>query len=315
MSSEQDKSKQIGLGDITKGSFGLTGLADLKNGLRAGLVDNYESLRVQELMAQLDVERRARNDLQSELESRELVYAEREEKFIKRQREYEKSIMRKQEEALNHREQLENELEKRQSEFQQALQQLKQEKELLSEEARNNIKSKSSSYVEQALKDLSEKENKFYRSAQTWSRVGAGAISIAIVFFCTITYLIFSAIPNPITWEFIVFSVFKGLVVLAMFAALSKYAFVLGDSYMQESLKNADRQHAINFGKFYLESYGAAADWAQIKEAFEHWNMTGSNAFSRGEIAPLDIGALERAVAVVEKFGKCLPSFGKGKNE
>jgi hypothetical protein len=49
---------------------------------------------------------------------------------------------------------------------------------------------------------------------------------------------------------------------------------------MREALKNADRRHAINFGKFYLESYGAAAEWSQVKEAFEHWNITGENAFS-----------------------------------
>lgn len=95
-----------------------------------------------------------------------------------------------------------------------------------------------------------------------------------------------------------------------MLAGLAKYAFLLGNSYMQEALKNADRRHAINFGKFYLESYGAAAEWSQVKEAFEHWNITGSNAFKRAEESMPDISALEKAVSLVERAGKVLPKSG-----
>lgn len=76
---------------------------------------------------------------------------------------------------------------------------------------------------------------------------------------------------------------------------------------MREALKNADRRHAINFGKFYLESYGAAADWSQVKEAFEHWNITGSDAFSRKEEAQIDVSAIEKAATLLERLGRSLP--------
>jgi hypothetical protein len=76
---------------------------------------------------------------------------------------------------------------------------------------------------------------------------------------------------------------------------------------MEEALKNADRRHAINFGKFYLESYGAAADWAQVKEAFEHWNIAASNAFSRSDSSLPDISVLEKSVALIERVSKALP--------
>ena len=72
--------------------------------------------------------------------------------------------------------------------------------------------------------------------------------------------------------------------------------------------------HYINFGKFYLESYGAAAEWTQIKEAFEHWNITGSNAFSKTEENQLDVTALEKVATVIEKIGKALSNLSKDKN-
>ena len=77
---------------------------------------------------------------------------------------------------------------------------------------------------------------------------------------------------------------------------------------MREALKNADRRHAINFGKFYLQSYGAAADWTQIKEAFEHWNITGENAFSKPENSKLDVTILEKIFCAIENLGKSMPT-------
>jgi hypothetical protein len=68
---------------------------------------------------------------------------------------------------------------------------------------------------------------------------------------------------------------------------------------MREALKNGDRRHAINFGKFYLESYGAAAEWSQIKEAFEHWNIAGNSSFGGEPSMPVDATALEKVVSVV----------------
>lgn len=107
---------------------------------------------------------------------------------------------------------------------------------------------------------------------------------------------------------------FKGVVGLALFAALSKYAYSLGNSYMREALKNGDRRHAINFGKFYLESYGAAADWGQIKEAFEHWNIEGANGFGKTDETQIDLTALEKVAITLEKIGKALPYQAKEKS-
>ena len=57
---------------------------------------------------------------------------------------------------------------------------------------------------------------------------------------------------------------------------------------MHESLKSGERLHAIKFGEFYLDAYGADAEWDQIKEAFENWNISGSSAFSRKEAENTD---------------------------
>lgn len=242
-----------------------------------------------------------------ELEAREKMFAQREKQLASRQREFEQRLMHRQAETEHLRERLQTEIAERESKVQQALIDLAREKERYNEESRKKIEATSKDYVADALDTLDKKEAQFHRISKIWSVIGAASLAGSIGFFGYITLSSAVSLPSPITWEFIAFSVFKGLVAVALLAGLAKYSFLFSSSYMQEALKNADRRHAINFGKFYLESYGAAAEWSQVKEAFEHWNITGSNAFKRSDEAMPDISALEKAVALVERASKAMP--------
>lgn len=253
-------------------------------------------------------------EIQKELEARERFFADREKKLFERQREFEEHFMLRQHEAVELKSKLEDQLASREAELQQTLQQLKLEKERYNEESRKKIELKSKDYVADALDTLDKKETEFHKISKIWSGIGAASLVGGLGFFGYVTVASFTTIPNTVTWEFITFSVFKGLISVVLFAALAKYAFLFSSSYMREALKNADRRHAINFGKFYLESYGAAAEWSQIKEAFEHWNISGANAFSKPEENQLDVTALEKIASVCERIGKALPALNKEKN-
>ena len=198
-------------------------------------------------------------------------------------------MVKRQEEAEALRAKLEHEVISREAQLQEALQQLNLEKERYTEENRKKIEHTSKNYVSDTLSALEKKETQFHLISKIWSVIGVVSLAGGLGFFGYVTISNFASIPNPVSWEFITFSVFKGLIVVALFVALAKYAFLFSNSYMRESLKNADRRHAINFGNFYLESYGGAAEWAQIKEAFEHWNIIGTNAFSKIDESQLDV--------------------------
>lgn len=250
-------------------------------------------------------------ELHKELEAREKFFADREKKLFERQREVEEQLVRRQHEAEQLRIRLEQEIVQRESQLSEAMQALQIEKARYTEESRKNIERKSKDYVSEALESLNIKEEKFHFLSKLWSSIGALSLFLGVGFFGYVTVASFASLPTVITWEFIALSVFKGLIAVALFAALSKYAFLFSNSYMQEALKNGDRRHAINFGKFYLESYGAAAEWIQIKEAFEHWNITGSNAFNKHEENKIDITALEKITDAIEKIGKIIPAVSK----
>lgn len=248
-------------------------------------------------------------EFQKERQERESMFAQREKQLTMRHRDFEEHLMKRQAEVEHLRDRLQTDIAEREQKLQQALVDLALEKERYNEESRKKIERTSKDYVADALETLDRKETQFHAISKIWSGVGAASLAAATAFFAYLTLSTAIALPSPITWEFLAFAVFKGLVAVALLAGLAKYAFLLGNSYMQEALKNADRRHAINFGKFYLESYGAAAEWSQVKEAFEHWNITGTNAFKKTEESMPDISALAKAIALVERAGKALPTL------
>lgn len=246
-------------------------------------------------------------DLQRQLAEREALFAEREKKLMERQRDFERQLMRRQAESESLRQHLAEEVASREAKLQQALIALEQEKERYNEESRKRIEQTSQGYVTEALDLLDKKERQFHRLSKLWASVGAASLIAGMGYFVYLTVASAAAMPAAITWEFIVFSALRGLLAVALLFALARYAFLYSNSYMREALKNADRTHAINFGKFYLQSYGAAADWSQVKEAFANWNTTGSNAFTPGGEPELDLPAIEKATGLLERLAKVLP--------
>ena len=107
-------------------------------------------------------------------------------------------------------------------------------------------------------------------------------------------------VSPPKSWVDIAGSAVSGLIVIGMLTAVARLAFVLGRSFMVESLTNGDRAHAISFGRFYLQAFGEKAEWAEIKEAFQHWNTDRGSSFSAQTGADVDPVVLQIATEVAK---------------
>jgi hypothetical protein len=141
------------------------------------------------------------------------------------------------------------------------------EKDRYTEEALKRVEKNASTYVNNALSALDTAANKHQRFSRNWSFGGVAALVFGIG---VASYLCFFGLGDlsgikSLEWPYVAFYAFKGLVLITLFVALAKYCFSYSQSFMHESLKSTERRHAINFGKFYLESYGVNADWGQIK--------------------------------------------------
>lgn len=114
---------------------------------------------------------------------------------------------------------------------------------------------------------------------------------------------------KDISWGLILFFGAKGAILIGLVVATVRLCLRLARNYMHESLKNAERRHAINYGKFYLSVYGAGTDGEKLKDVFAHWNISGTSAFAEKDdpvpqLSISEIGELTKALVGLRKGDK-----------
>jgi hypothetical protein len=172
------------------------------------------------------------------------------------------------------------------------------------EEVSKRIETNAAQYVEQAIESLAANERRDRLWGLFWSGLGFGALLLGVVFgFWSLSQV--SGAQDGFQWLRFSYLSLKSIIVIGLLLACSKYAFMLGKTYMNESLKSADRIHAIRFGTFYLKAYGGKTQWAELKEVFQHWNIDKASGFSvldGGQFDPKFVEAiLEVAKAVANR--------------
>ncbi|EGR0744094.1 hypothetical protein AB2359_17275 [Vibrio cholerae] len=262
------------------------------------LNDNRQRLKQEQM--------RHEKELMIEARERESIYEERERELLLRRQNLEAQLRDQKNELNAFMEHKEKEIAEKENRLEIAYIELQQEKEKYTEENRKQIEIKSQDYVITALTGLESKENSFHWLAKMWSFIGAISIVCGVLFMVVSTFYGLENFHNVqiFSWTYFLYILFRGLVVITMFIALARYAFIFSNSYMHESLKNSERRHAINFGKFYLEAYGANASWDQVKEAFQHWNISTDSAFTKKNTSDFDPKMMENIMELSKALSK-----------
>jgi translation elongation factor EF-G len=99
--------------------------------------------------------------------------------------------------------------------------------------------------------------------------------------------------------------ILKSIIIVGLLIACSKYAFNLGKSFINEALRNADRLHAIAFGKFYLQAFGdRISSPEEIKEVFQNWNIDKDSAFQKLDTNSYDPKFNESLVEIIKNLSE-----------
>ena len=159
-------------------------------------------------------------------------------------------------------------------------------KEKKAEETARKIESNASAYIEQAIGVQRVSEGRNNRYGKLWYFIGFSALLIGIGF--ALISLHYNAVEP--SWINLSTVVLTNIIVIGFLGACSRYAFSLGKAYTSESLKASDRIHAIAFGQFYLRAFGDGqkANWSELKEVFQHWNIDRESTFSNLDSAQID---------------------------
>jgi hypothetical protein len=171
-------------------------------------------------------------------------------------------------------------------------------------ETQARVEENATKYIQKSLLELRKRESIYSRNA--YGCYIAALISLLVgVSFGIWRYTRFVSEDSNVYHVIVVF--LSSLFVFGMLIALSRFSFLLGKSFMVESLRNSDRIHAISFGEFYLNAFGSKADWLQIKDAFQHWNIDKGSFFYEqkpGDYDPHFLRSVENIVKGVISKGK-----------
>lgn len=173
------------------------------------------------------------------------------------------------------------------------------------------IETNASKFVDEAMTRLRNRENRNNTAGFFWYTLGFLCLIGGVIFGIKgiSEFLSIEKITVNIQWTTVVILTIKTAVIIGLLIACSKYSFTLGKSYINEGLKNADRFHAISFGKFYLDAYGATAKWEDLKEAFQYWNINNESTFSKLDTSQYD----PKFVELFIELSKIMSSKGDNK--
>lgn len=133
-------------------------------------------------------------------------------------------------------------------------------------------------FLESTIKELRkrEKNNKILSGI-----CYAASLIFLVILLCLIGKHILNIPEGQMSYDLsvvIVMSV-KAIILSAIIISIARFLFLLGKSFMVESIRNADRAHSIGLGKLYLQFYKGKFKWEELKDVLKNWNIDSGSAF------------------------------------
>ncbi len=169
------------------------------------------------------------------------------------------------------------------------------------------IEKTAATFVDEALTSLRNRESSFKWTAIIFYVLGLIGILAGIggaIWYSEETISSISKNPSNAVgqnWILLLYYIFKGIIIIILLIAASKYCFTLGKAYMNESLKNADRIHAISFGKLYLQVSNEITP-SELKEIFRDWNILNTSPFILQSTNEFDPNFFEKFNTALDRF-------------
>ncbi|HCB2506898.1 TPA: toll/interleukin-1 receptor domain-containing protein, partial [Klebsiella pneumoniae] len=147
------------------------------------------------------------------------------------------------------------------------------------------LKDESADYISETIEDLKAREKDGRQLSSRWHFAGYGALVASVIFVLILWFLAErSFVESPLDTTRLIFDAIKGVTVVALLLGLARYSFLMAKTHQLEALKNADRLHAISFGKFYMRVFSTQISQTELKEVFQHWNTSGASDLSHLDV-------------------------------
>ncbi|HGL5836909.1 TPA: hypothetical protein ACKP06_000763 [Serratia marcescens] len=160
--------------------------------------------------------------------------------------------------------------------------------ELKNKHQQSRIDEKIPDYVKDVSHKLDVADKYFSDMSRNWSIAGLILALCAVASaFCTFIFGLDTILDSQkLTPTAIIYTFVRGGLGIALLSWVSYISFSNARNYTHESILRKDRQHALTFGRLFLQIYGSTASKEDAIHVFKDWNMSGDTAFSSKSSTP-----------------------------
>ena len=151
-------------------------------------------------------------------------------------------------------------------------------------------------HIEPILKNLKDKEDGDKKKSYFCYTVSGTCLLLAVV---VAFFFLNQAGSNEVS-EVLIQSI-RVISIITIILTLARMMFALGKNFMVESIRNGDRHHAISFGKFFIDVFGADITKDEMMRILDNWNMNTGSSFINQKSSDIDPQAVNKAISILEK--------------
>lgn len=133
-------------------------------------------------------------------------------------------------------------------------------------------------FLESTIAELRQREDK---NKKISGICYVASLIFLVILLCLVGKYILNIPEGQMSYDLsivIIMSV-KAIILSAIIISIARFLFLLGKSFMVESIRNADRAHSIGLAKLYLQLYKGKFKWEELKDVLKNWNIDSGSAF------------------------------------
>lgn len=165
---------------------------------------------------------------------------------------------------------------------------------LKTEELVKSIETDGYDFLEKTIEDLDKREKK--NKILSWMCYISSFVFLVIMLIMATVFMVHFDEKEESIVSIIVIGV-EIVILSAIIISIARFLFLLGKSLMVESIRNADRAHAIGLGRLYMQLYKKDFQWEELKDVLKNWNIDSGSAFINMDAKDIEAVKLDHVLS------------------
>lgn len=149
---------------------------------------------------------------------------------------------------------------------------------LEAERLNESIETEGYQYLDSTISDL-KKQASMNKAVAILCYIASFVVLAAMLAFTYRRFCTFAYTEATVDLNYAIILCVEAIVLSALAVSLSRFLFLLGKSFMVESIRFFDRAHAIGLGRLYLKLYKEKFKWQELRDVLQSWNIDAGSAF------------------------------------